>query len=230
MQAPCPAWPIRQMRIWPSSLVTTTAADDVQDLAITPNGRFLLTASATGTVVRTYTIDASTGALGSALTLDTGSPISSLAVDVSGKFAYVTDSVAGMLRQYRINAQTGALSPIAAVDYTLESIAGAPQGIAVDPQGSFVFTADSTGNNVSIFSIGSGTGALTYIDSFPAGTDPIAVTTDYSGSFISVATSGGELSTFRLERDTPRLEPVDTETTGAAITEPATVVTSSHSE
>lgn len=215
--------------LW-SSLVTTPTADDVQDLVITPNGRFLMTASATGTVVSTYTINASTGELSGPLTRDTGGQISSLAVDVTGKFAYVTDSVDGMLRQYSINAQTGALSPVATVDYTLDAIAGAPKGIAVDPKGSFVFTADSTGNTVSIFSIGSGTGALTYIDSFPVGADPIAVTTDYSGGFISVATSGGELSTFRIDRDTPSLELVDTETTGATITEPATVVTSSHSE
>jgi DNA-binding beta-propeller fold protein YncE len=55
---------------------------------------------------------------------------------------------------------TGALSP---VGVPLAYGAGrVPTGSAVDPKGGFAFSADSSGNSVSIFSINSATGSLTY--------------------------------------------------------------------
>ena len=204
--------------------------DDIQDLVITPNGRWLMATAATGTKVYSYSIDVSTGDLGSevALDLNPAGATGSLAVDLSGKFAYITDTANGTLRQFQINAQTGALSPVGVpLAYGTGRV---PTGIAVDPKGGFAFTADSSGNSVSIFSVNGTNGSLTYRNSATGVTTPIAITTDYSGQFVLVATANGELLTVRIDRDARNLTPVDTETGVGAITEPGTIVTSSHVE
>jgi 6-phosphogluconolactonase (cycloisomerase 2 family) len=206
-----------------------------QDLVITPNGRWLMATPASGRAVYSYSIDASNGELGSEVELDLGPTIAiaSIAIDPSGKFAYITDVAngEGELRQFRINAQTGALSPIG-FPFSFAGI-GVLQGVAVDPKGSFVFTADSTRNSVSMFSVDSTTGELAYRGSTPttpAGTNPIAIAIDYSGDFARVATANGELLTFRINRATRDLTLIDTITGLGATAEPATIVTSSHAE
>ncbi|MET0535901.1 MAG: beta-propeller fold lactonase family protein [Steroidobacter sp.] len=207
-----------------------TVTGDVQDLAITPNGKWLIATPAGGTAVRSYPIVASTGALGTEVSLDIGNPISSLAFDASGRFAYITSPAAdpadAELFQYEINSQTGALTQLGSTSY---GGIGVPTGVAVDPKGMFVFTADSSGDSVSVFSI-TGSGTLAYRNSTPAGTNPIAITTDYTGDFVRVTTSSGELITFHLDREFRTLTPIDTETGVGAIAEPATIVTSSHAE
>jgi 6-phosphogluconolactonase len=215
-----------------SAPVTEAATDDVQDLVITPNGRWLMATSVGGSTVYSYTINASDGELGAEVALDLGGTvaITSIALDLSGRFAYITNTTNGdgELRQFQINAQTGALSPVG-LPFGYDAI-GVPKGIAVDPKGGFMYSADSSGNGVSMFSINSTTGAPTYRGSTPAGTNPIAITTDYSGDFVRVATANGELLTFSVNRDTRNLTLIDTETGGGATTEPATIVTSSHAE
>jgi 6-phosphogluconolactonase (cycloisomerase 2 family) len=215
-----------------SSPVPKTLTDDVQDLAITPNGRWLIATAAAGTTVYGYNINASTGELGTEVALNLGSGVAtgSLAVDSSGKFAYITDTANAELRQVRISATalTGALSPVGVpVTYDASRV---PTGIAVDRKGSFAFTADSSGNTVTMLGINSVNGQLTSLGSVAAGTNPIAITTDYSGDFVRVTTGNGELITFRVNRDTPSLTLVDTETGIGTIAEPATIVTSSHAE
>jgi 6-phosphogluconolactonase (cycloisomerase 2 family) len=215
-----------------SAPVTKTATDDVQDLVITPNGRWLMATSVGGSTVYSYTINANDGELGTEVALDLGATvaITSIALDLSGRFAYITNTTNGdgELRQFQINAQTGALSPVG-FPFGYDAI-GVPKGIAVDPKGSFMYSADSSGNGVSMFSINSTTGAPTYRGSTPAGTNPIAITTDYSGDFVRVAAANGELLTFRVNRDDRDLTLIDTETGGGATAEPATIVTSSHAE
>lgn len=203
---------------------------DMQDLVVTPNGRWLLATAATGTMVCTYAIDVSTGELGPEVALDLGPTVAtgSITVDLSGKFAYITDTANRTVRQFLINAQTGALSPIGGLP--VYDTGRVPTGIAVDPQGGFAFTADSSGNTVSVLSIDRTNGSLTYRNPATGITNPIAVTTDYSGQFVLVTTGSGELLTFRIDRDARSLTPVDTETGLGAITEPGTVVTSSHLE
>ncbi len=213
-----------------SSPVLKIVTDDVQDLAITPNGRWLMGTPASGSTIYSYTIDAGSGELGPevALNVGPGVTIDSIAIDASGKFAYISDPANEALRQFQINAQTGALSPVGT-----EVIYGtglAPRGIAIDPQGSFAFTADSTGNSVSMFGINSANGSLAYRSSAAAGTNPIAITTDYSGDVVRVTTANGELLTFRVNRAARNLTLIDTETGVGAISEPGTIVSSSHVE
>lgn len=213
-----------------SSAVPKSLTDNVQDLVITPNGRWLMATAAAGTKVYSYSIDATTGELGAEVTVDLVAPVStsSIAVDASGKFAYVSDTTNATLRQFQISARTGALSPVG-VPVTFD-VGQVPTGIALDPQGRFAFTADSSGNSVTMFSINTVNGQLTTLGSVSAGTNPLAITTDYSGNFVRVVTGNGELLTFRVNRNSPSLTLVDTDTGVGAIAEPGTIVTSSHAE
>jgi 6-phosphogluconolactonase (cycloisomerase 2 family) len=209
-----------------SSPVTRNVTDDVQDLVITPNGRWLMATAAAGTTIYSYGIDASSGELGSEVELLLGPTvaITAIVVDSSGKFAYVTDTANAEVRQFQINAQTGGLSPIG-----LPLSYGAA-GIAIDPKGGFAFIAEPGNNNVTLFSINNANGTLTYRHSAAAGTNPIAVSTDYSGNFVRVATANGELLTFQLDRIARTLALIDTETGLGATSDPATIATSSHAE
>ena len=81
-----------------------------------------------------------------------------------------------------------------------------------------------------MFSVDRTNGTLTYRSSIAAGTNPIAVATDYSGDVVRVGTASGELFTFRVNRDARSLTEVDMEAGLGATAEPGTVVTSSHAE
>lgn len=207
------------------SLVSTNVGQTMNVVKIAPNGRWLLATTTSNNLVYSYTINSATGALTFASSVDTGGNVTSLALDAAGKFAYVTDAATGVLRMYTINSLTGALSP--AGTYTTAGYL--PDGVAFDPLGGFAFTADgATNNTVSMFRVQSN-GAVTYVNSFAAGTNPIAVGTDYSGKFVCVVTAGGEVRTFAIDRDTPSLTPIDTDTM-PGIANSGAVTLSTHAE
>ena len=211
-----------------SSAVSIPADSDVKQLAVAPNGRWLLATSSVSSLVRTYDIDPVTGALGAETSIDTTGPVQSLAIDSGGRYAYVTDVTNRTLRIYSISSQNGVLASVGLFDYI--GIGGAPAGVAIDPAGGLLYTADTTSNNVSVFRI-QANGTLSYRASFPVGTNPIAIATDYSGKFLGVGTGNGELLTYAIDRSSSNgnLTFVDAETIGA-VSEPGTVTTSSNAE
>jgi YVTN family beta-propeller protein len=145
--------------------------------------------------VAMYTIDATTGALTFAGTINGSCPglclPTSVVVDPSGKFAYVVNENAastGNVSMYTINATTGALASIGTIAAGTD-----PVSIAVDPSGKFAYVvnenAASTGN-VSMYTINATTGALKSIGTIAAGTSPVSVAVDPVGKFVYVANSG----------------------------------------
>ncbi|HOO70692.1 MAG TPA: beta-propeller fold lactonase family protein [Spirochaetota bacterium] len=126
-----------------------------------------------------YSIDPATGLL----TVISGSPFSAdaLAYDItvhpSGSFVYLaindttTTPETNQVRGYAVSTETGALTEISGSPYEPGS---QPYGVAVDPSGSFLYTANYGSNDISGFSIDRETGALTAIDGSPfsAGTGP----------------------------------------------------------
>jgi 6-phosphogluconolactonase (cycloisomerase 2 family) len=108
--------------------------------AVDPTGRFLLLAF--GNVLRTYTIDVTTGAL--TLVVSTPGPMSAGAVVVhpNGKYAYVTD-ITGLVYAYSIDASTGALTAIAGSPFSLPGVAPTNgSGLLVfDVTGNFIYTS-----------------------------------------------------------------------------------------
>jgi 6-phosphogluconolactonase len=109
-----------------------------------------------------------------------------IVVEPSGRFAYSAGS--GGILAYAINAETGALSY---VDNRPFPAGGAPQSIAIDPGGKFIYIAAYYFNDlvdVLAYGIDAATGTMTYVPggSIAAGEEPRSITVDPSGRFVYV--------------------------------------------
>jgi 6-phosphogluconolactonase (cycloisomerase 2 family) len=141
--------------------------------------------------VSAYSIDVKSGALtpvqGSPF--EAGSGPGGVAVDPTGKFAYVTDtyydSGSGSVSAYTINAATGALQQVTGSPFASGT---SPVGVAIDPTGKFLYTANDGSNNVSAYRINASSGALTQVKESPfeAGSRPSGAAVDPSGKFVYV--------------------------------------------
>lgn len=139
------------------------------------------------------------------LTPISGSPFTtasrpiSVATHASGKFLYVAHSDANTpLSAYTIDATTGAMSLIATYVN-----GGAANYVTLEPQGRFLYLADSTGFVVA-YSINQTTGTLTFVGSYTAGASPTAVTVDPSSKYIYALTQGS-ISAYSINANTGAL-------------------------
>ncbi len=133
-------------------------------------------------------------------------------VDPSGKYVYITiqgtpgDEIAGRGR----DPNTGDLTPLMGSPFG--NVGGDnPQGIAVNPGGTFVVVANAATNNVSVMSLTSTTGLLNNVGSSPfaAGTMPVAVAITPSGQFVVVANQGSNnVSVYSMNTASGGLTPV----------------------
>jgi 6-phosphogluconolactonase (cycloisomerase 2 family) len=205
---------------------TSVVGQAMNVLRVAPNGRWLYATTTTDALVRRYAINSTTGQLGAVTTENTGGNVSSLALNAAGTFAYVTDATSGLLRTYSISSTTGSLTPVSTYPFTGDL----PDGVAFDPLGEFAFTADgATNNTVSMFRI-LPNGAVTFSDSeVIAGTNPIAVATDYSGGFVCVVTANGEVYTYAIDRTLGTLTFVSSESLGG-ISNSGALTLSTHAE
>ncbi len=174
-------------------------------LAVDPLGRFVYVTNA-GDVydygdgadgsIAMYAINATTGALTSAGTIDGNCPVlclpSSVVVDPSGKLAYVANGGGGTpfnVAMYTIDATTGALTSIGTVAAGTD-----PVSIAVDPLGKFAYVANwtvyDTAGSVSMYTIDATTGSLTPIGTIDTEIAPTSITIHPSGKFAYVTNSG----------------------------------------
>ncbi len=138
-----------------------------------------------------------------------------MVVDPHGRFAYVANLVSSASDQstismYTINASTGVLTPTTPATVTTGFF---PQGIAIDPQGRFVYTANSDDNTVSMFTVNQTTGVLTPTSpttvSTGTGSSPGFVTIDPSGQFAYVSNQDSDtVSMFNIDQTTGVLSPM----------------------
>jgi 6-phosphogluconolactonase len=181
-------------------------------LLLHPSGNFLYASnlnSPTG-AISAFSINATTGAL----TQISGSPFptagsspgpSMMASDPTGKFLYVslsgTANANNQVAAFTVNSSTGALTPIASP----VTVGRDPQGLAVTPDGKFLFIANFLDNTISAFSIDATTGVLTPITGSPftANNAPFRVAIDPSGKFLDVTNNvGGNISVFTINSST----------------------------
>lgn len=86
-----------------------------------------------------------------------------IAADPSGNYLYGVDDGNGYVMGYKIDRATGALSPLPGGPYadvprgTLYPLdpGGGPQSLTVEPNGKFVYVANSESNDIAIFQINS---------------------------------------------------------------------------
>jgi len=165
-------------------------------VTVSPNGQFLYSSNQNSANLSGYTINSTTGFLTatSPTTFPTGVGSSPRGVTVTpnGQFVYVAldnapnpDTVAGFLI-----GSDGVLNPTAQATITTGGTAA--RGIAVSPNGQFLYVANSVSNTVSGFTIGAG-GALAAIGapvSTGLGSSPEGLAVSSNSAFLFVANSG----------------------------------------
>jgi 6-phosphogluconolactonase (cycloisomerase 2 family) len=104
-------------------------------------------------------------------------------------------------------------------------------GLALHPKGTFLYTANSSSNTISIFSVGA-SGALTFVGQESANlSDPLSVAIDLQGDFLYAANLGnGTVAQFKINQATGKLTPigsgkVNTENPANSSSAPITIVT-----
>jgi 6-phosphogluconolactonase (cycloisomerase 2 family) len=143
----------------------------------------------TGYAVSMYTVDSCTGAFTATTPASIGTGYSypqddnseQMVVDPLGRFAYVANLVSNVsgpssISMYTISSTTGVLTPTTPATIPTGWF---PQGIAIDPLGRFVYTANTDDSSVSMFTIDQSTGVLTP-------TAPASVSTLISGQMLSM--------------------------------------------
>jgi len=135
------------------------------DIKVYPGGSFLYVSDFNTGSVYAYSINGSTGAL----TPVSGSPFSHsglnghggpMAINPAGTYLFLSDS-GGTIVSFTINSQSGLLMPNTAAGPVSDS--HQPGYLLVDSTGKFLIasnSADSSGQNYSVFSINSSTGVL----------------------------------------------------------------------
>lgn len=135
-----------------------------------------------------------------------------MVVDPSGRFLYVANLVSNVagpsaISMYTINPTTGVLTPNTPPTVPTGWF---PQGIAIDPSGKFVYTANTDDDTVSMFTVNATTGILTPTTpaSVPAGSQPVQIAIDPSGRFLYASNQGGMLSMYTINGSTGVLSPM----------------------
>jgi DNA-binding beta-propeller fold protein YncE len=152
-----------------------------------PAGKFLLVTGTNvpGVVggVEVLAFDSSTGRLGLApgapFPFQVGVDPAGVIVDASGKFVYVPNTADATISAFTLDNTSGMLTPVAGSPFPsggVGSING-PLGIATDNSGHLVYVCNAS-NDISVFSINSGSGALTLVSGSPfadGGNGPSAI-------------------------------------------------------
>src|SRR5229473_6002276 len=190
---------IRGYRLQAVGYVYTGSGSNPRAVVVTPSQAFLYVAE--GNVgIAGYAINNINGGL----TPVPGSPfltgrMFSVAMHPGGKFLVaVRGSGIGV---YAIDPSSGSLTLIQTVS------GGSPVSAAIDPTGSFVFTANVNSNSVSAFTINQNTGILTGVagSPFAAGPSPQSVAIQH-GKFLYVPNgNGASVSAYAINTKTGAL-------------------------
>jgi 6-phosphogluconolactonase len=172
-----------------------TGSFPVED-AVDPSGKFLYVSNNQDGLgsISGYTINSSTGVLtpisGSPFaTMVNGGPVG-LTVHPNGKFLYVamggTDVPNNQIVADSIDATTGALSPVTGSPFATGT---QPSWVAINPAGTFLYSANVSDNNVSAFSVDANAGTLSQVSGSPyfAGRGPFFLVINSTGAVLFAA-------------------------------------------
>jgi 6-phosphogluconolactonase len=170
-----------------------------------------------GVTVSMSTVDSCTGSFATITppTIQTGPNLfgsEDMVIDRQGRFLYVANLVSNVagpsaISMYTINSSTGALTPTTP---PMVDTGWFPQGIAIDPAGKFVYTANSNDDTISMFTINPTTGVLTPTTppSVASLSDPVQITVDPSGRFVYAANGFGSVTMYTIDSSTGVLTPM----------------------
>jgi 6-phosphogluconolactonase (cycloisomerase 2 family) len=211
-------------RVFASSGTNVTASVPTVDVHCRPEVSYV--ANYNANTISQYSIgaDGSLNPLTPNSTVATGTTPKSIAVDPLGQYAYVANyNVAGpgTLSQYNIADADGSLTPMTiptvAVGSTALGVPGsAPNIVAVDPSGRYVYVAAVSDSAVYQYTIGAN-GALTPMGtasvSTGAGTGPLYMTIDPSGRYLYTGNfydTNSTVSQFSISPTDGSLAPIGT--------------------
>jgi 6-phosphogluconolactonase len=203
----------------PISSSPFAAGDTPFQAVVDPTGMFLYVSNLNDSMggISAYTIDPTSGAL----TAVAGSPFPTqanfpgphgLAIGAGGKFLYVgmsgTVNANHVVSAFSIDRATGKLAQLAGSPFPTGND---PQGVATDPSGRFLFTANAVDSTVSAFTIDATSGGLTAVASSPFALQsaPNGLAVDPTGGYLLVASSGNNgLSVFSVTATSGVLSPI----------------------
>lgn len=158
--------------------------------------------SATTNLYVLYATDGATGlaalkmnSASGALTAITGSPYTVLtdskavAVDPTGHYVYLANGQSSTISGFAINQTSGALSAISGSSWSTMSYG---DSTAVDPAGKFLYVSYylSGGNDLAVYSITPGSGALTAVGGGTSLTGPSGIAVSQNGKFAYAVVNG----------------------------------------
>jgi DNA-binding beta-propeller fold protein YncE len=129
-----------------------------------------------------------------------GTHPSALVSDSTGGYVYVTDSANAEVLGYSVSS--GILSPLTSGTKGGNTFPSGnrPLAITADPSVGYLYVANEEDSTVTAYSIGAG-GALTTLDSYATGLEPVAIGIDpsknnflYTANFLGNNVSGFEFS------------------------------------
>jgi 6-phosphogluconolactonase len=176
-------------------------------LAMDPGGAYLYVANVLSNTVSVLKIDSSSGTL----TPITGSPFptnlaaKNMQIAPSGKFLYISAPIQsgtqslGVVAGFSLNA---GVPTLVSLTTTADNN---PSGLAISPNGSYLYTANATANSLSVYTVKSN-GTLTQVTGSPLAAGfqrPVAVTVDPKNQFLYVADQGANnIASFSISSTT----------------------------
>jgi len=154
----------------------------------------------TSTGVLTVTSSASSGAAG---------PLG-IAI-ASGRFLFAGSSTNGV-SGYTINSTDGVLTQMASSPF---NVGNQPRAVAVDPDGKFLYTANTGDLGIGGFTIDPSSGVLTPIANMPVAVTgpPLDVKVDVTGKFVYAAMGSAGVVAFTINTSTGALTQIGTPNT-----------------
>jgi 6-phosphogluconolactonase (cycloisomerase 2 family) len=172
--------------ITPRTLAGTAPTLLVMDSA----GAYLYAANSGSYNISTYSISSSTGALTAIGTYQIGMSAMNMKLSPSGGVLYVTGiGLPGAIQAFTVTNGVLSSTPIAGSPYVTGNN---PLGLAITPNGGFLYTANKVDNSISEFTINPD-GSLTPLANSPIGesySGPVSLLIDNSGKYLFVANQG----------------------------------------
>jgi 6-phosphogluconolactonase (cycloisomerase 2 family) len=193
---------VSQFDISPSGALSehiprTTVGNAPTVLAMDPGGAYLYVANSGDRSVSVFPISKTDGTLGPLPVPQTSGPTVPLGIDPinmqvspSGDFLYVTGvGQPGYIEVFSLS--NGVLTPLNPTSFFFTGTN--PYGLAISPNGSYLYTANNSDNSISEFTISAG--SLSQLANSPIGqqsttTTPVALLIDKTGAFLYVANQG----------------------------------------
>jgi 6-phosphogluconolactonase (cycloisomerase 2 family) len=175
--------------VFPRTTVTPNASLP-RTLLMDPSGNFLYVANAGSNNISVFSIAASTGALTQLSTspVPIGLTPLNMLLSPNGNFLFVSANNAAIQPPGVIEVFSVASGVLAPLGY-FPTAGTNPNGLAVDPTGTYLYAANTSSNSISILSIGA-SGTLTSVQGSPISdiySSPISLTLDPKGQYLYVA-------------------------------------------